>query len=63
MFSVTLNRPRAYNALSTMLFEELNEAVQAFHNDATTGAIVLTGSEKAFAGTTSKSSALTENCD
>ena len=46
-----------------MLFEELNEAVQAFHNDATTGAVVLTGSEKAFAGTTSKGSALTENCD
>ncbi len=48
--SVTLNRPRALNALSTALFVELNEALRNFDDDKETGAIVLTGSEKAFAG-------------
>ena len=49
--SVTLNRPRALNALSTALFAELNDAFQNFDDDVSTNAIVLTGSEKAFAGT------------
>ncbi|KAK3171858.1 hypothetical protein OEA41_003942 [Lepraria neglecta] len=46
---ITLNRPRALNALSSSLFQELNHALQDFDNDESTGAIVLTGSEKAFA--------------
>ncbi|KAF6221763.1 hypothetical protein HO133_001731 [Letharia lupina] len=46
---ITLNRPRALNALSTALFVELNDALQNFDNDDSTNAIVLTGSEKAFA--------------
>ena len=49
--SVSLNRPRALNALSSALFLELNDALQNFDNDDNTSAIVLTGSEKAFAGT------------
>ncbi|KAL6718357.1 hypothetical protein ACLMJK_004446 [Lecanora helva] len=46
---VTLDRPRALNALSSPLFEELNDALQSFDNDESTGAIVLTGNEKVFA--------------
>ena len=47
---VQLNRPRALNALSTPLMMELNEALRAFDADAEIGCMVLTGSEKAFAG-------------
>lgn len=47
---VTLNRPRTLNALSSALFTELNQALKKFDDDDATGAIVLTGSEKAFAG-------------
>ncbi|KAL8964650.1 MAG: hypothetical protein Q9183_004306 [Haloplaca sp. 2 TL-2023] len=46
---ITLNRPRALNALSTSLFRELNDALRQLDDDKSTGAIVLTGSEKAFA--------------
>ncbi|RKP38305.1 enoyl-CoA hydratase/carnithine racemase [Dimargaris cristalligena] len=46
---VTLNRPKALNALCSDLFTELNEALAKFDNDDGIGAIVLTGSEKAFA--------------
>ena len=48
--AVTLNRPKALNALSSPLFEELNDALRKLDEDETIGAIVLTGSEKAFAG-------------
>ena len=46
---VTLNRPEALNALSDQLIGELNEALDGFEADDKIGAIVLTGSEKAFA--------------
>lgn len=46
---ITLNRPKALNALSTPLFRELNAALREMDNDASVGAIVLTGSERAFA--------------
>jgi enoyl-CoA hydratase len=46
---ITLNRPQALNALSAALISELASALDDFENDATIGAIVLTGSEKAFA--------------
>ncbi len=45
---VTLNRPRALNALSAELMLELNEAVEALDKDASVGCIVLTGGDKAF---------------
>lgn len=47
---VTLNRPKALNALSSPLFVELNEALKKFEDDKEIGAIVLTGSDRAFAG-------------
>lgn len=48
--TVTLNRPKALNALSSPLFTELNDALSKYDNDKDIGAIVITGSEKAFAG-------------
>ncbi|CAG7917081.1 unnamed protein product [Penicillium olsonii] len=46
---ITLNRPKALNALCTPLMTELNEALSTYDNDKSIGAIVITGSEKAFA--------------
>ena len=46
---VTLNRPEALNALCAALIKELAEALDAFEADDAIGAIVLTGSDKAFA--------------
>jgi enoyl-CoA hydratase len=47
---VTLNRPKALNALSSPLFAELNKALVEADEDQAVGAVVITGSEKAFAG-------------
>jgi len=46
---ITLNRPDALNALNSTLVGELAAAVAAFDADEGVGAIVLTGSERAFA--------------
>ena len=46
---VTLNRPKALNALCTALIDELADAFDSLEADDAIGAIVLTGSEKAFA--------------
>jgi enoyl-CoA hydratase len=46
---ITLNRPKALNALNDALMDELGEALRAFDKDDDVGAIVITGSEKAFA--------------
>jgi enoyl-CoA hydratase len=46
---ITLNRPQALNALNAALISELASALDDFETDAAIGAIVLTGSEKAFA--------------
>ena len=46
---VTLNRPKALNALNQQLIAELNEALGGFESDAAIGCMVIAGSEKAFA--------------
>jgi enoyl-CoA hydratase len=46
---VTLNRPKALNALNSQVLAELIAAFKSFDADPGVGAIVLTGSEKAFA--------------
>ena len=46
---ITLNRPKALNALSDQLVTELGQALDALEADDAIGAIVVTGSEKAFA--------------
>lgn len=45
----TLDRPKALNALSNEVIGELAKALRDFDADEAVGAIVLTGSEKAFA--------------
>jgi enoyl-CoA hydratase len=46
---ITLNRPKALNALNDALVDEMGRALDAFEADEGIGAIVITGSEKAFA--------------
>ncbi|WP_018133028.1 enoyl-CoA hydratase-related protein [Effusibacillus pohliae] len=47
--TVTLNRPKALNALNSALLTELSELVDAIAKDASIGAVILTGAgEKAF---------------
>ena len=46
---ITLNRPKALNALSPDLMRELSKAVDVFEADSRIGCIVVTGSDKAFA--------------
>jgi len=46
---ITLNRPEVWNALNAQLMDELTEALRAFERDPAIGAILLTGSNKAFA--------------
>jgi enoyl-CoA hydratase len=46
---VTLNRPKALNALNSELLAELVQALEAIDADDALHAIVLTGSERAFA--------------
>jgi enoyl-CoA hydratase len=47
---VTLHRPKALNALCNGLFVELNQVLKEFDNNKDIGSIVITGSERAFAG-------------
>ncbi len=44
-----LNRPKALNALSRALMQELGDALAAFDADPAVGAMVITGSDKVFA--------------
>jgi enoyl-CoA hydratase len=46
---VALNRPKALNALNSALMGELAKALDVFDADRDVGAVILTGSEKAFA--------------
>lgn len=46
---ITLNRPKALNALCQALMDEMTEAVEDLENDEGIAVIIVTGSEKAFA--------------
>lgn len=46
---ITLNRPQALNALNNQLVRELMDALETYDKDDNIGAMVLTGSQKAFA--------------
>lgn len=46
---ITLNRPKALNALNDQLMDELGDALSKFDIDENIGCMVITGSEKAFA--------------
>ena len=46
---ITLNRPKALNALNDTLMNELGLALKAFDADESIGCLIITGSERAFA--------------
>ncbi|XP_062976640.1 enoyl-CoA hydratase, mitochondrial [Elgaria multicarinata webbii] len=46
---IQLNRPKALNALCDGLMSEMNQALESLEQDPAVGAIVITGSERAFA--------------
>jgi enoyl-CoA hydratase len=46
---ITLNRPEALNALSAQLIAEVSVALDGFETDDSIGAVMITGSAKAFA--------------
>ncbi|MBY0532508.1 MAG: enoyl-CoA hydratase [Xanthobacteraceae bacterium] len=46
---ITLNRPKALNALNSQLFKELNGVLDGWETDDNIACVLLTGSEKAFA--------------
>ncbi|PRP84312.1 enoyl-CoA hydratase [Planoprotostelium fungivorum] len=46
---ITLNRPKALNALCNQLLDELVHALEAYQKDDSVAAVVITGSNKAFA--------------
>uniref|UniRef100_A0A3Q2NXH7 Enoyl-CoA hydratase, mitochondrial n=1 Tax=Fundulus heteroclitus TaxID=8078 RepID=A0A3Q2NXH7_FUNHE len=46
---IQLNRPKALNALCDGLMKEVGQALDAFEADADVGAVVITGSDRAFA--------------
>jgi enoyl-CoA hydratase len=46
---IRLNRPKALNALNAQIISELSQALDAFDADVGIGAIVLAGSDRAFA--------------
>jgi len=46
---ITLNRPKALNALNDSLIDELGAALAGFEADPNVGCMVITGSDKAFA--------------
>ncbi|MFE3446212.1 enoyl-CoA hydratase [Nocardia sp. NPDC059180] len=46
---ITLNRPKALNALNAQVLDDVIAALDELENDNEIGAVVITGSEKAFA--------------
>ena len=73
---ITLNRPKAMNALCAALFDELVTALDELEADDSVGVIVITGNDKAFAAGADitemqsqtyqdmlNDSGLTKNCD
>src|ERR1700760_2557178 len=47
--TITLNRPKAPNALTSQVMNEVTTAAAEFDSDPSIGAIIVTGNEKAFA--------------
>ena len=46
---ITLNRPKALNALNAQLIDELNHALSDFQENTAIGCVIIAGSDKAFA--------------
>jgi enoyl-CoA hydratase len=47
--TITLNRPKALNALNSQVMNEVTTAAAELDNDPSVGAIIVTGNDKAFA--------------
>src|SRR3954463_7551779 len=47
--TITLNRPKALNALNSQVMTEVTTAAAEFDSDPGIGAIIITGNERAFA--------------
>lgn len=60
---ITLNRPKALNALNAALMTDLANALDELESDADVAAIVLTGSQKAFAGEFAERYVIFANCE
>lgn len=45
---LTLNRPKVFNAISEQMIREMKTAVWDFHQDLSTGVVIITGAGKAF---------------
>ena len=43
---ITLNRPKALNALNAQLIAELNQALSGFQEDPAIGCVIIAGSDK-----------------
>ena len=48
---IQLNRPKQLNSLNNALIKELIDALKGYDGNASVKAVVITGNEKAFAGT------------
>ncbi|MEX5623542.1 enoyl-CoA hydratase-related protein, partial [Pseudomonas syringae] len=46
---ITLNRPKALNAINSQVIDEVNQALDLLESDPQIGCMVITGSHKAFA--------------
>ena len=60
---LTLNRPKAKNALSTPLFDQLNVELEKADQDDSVRAIVITGGEKVFAAGADIKEMKDKNCE
>ena len=43
---ITLNRPKALNALNSQLIDELNDALSAFQENSAIGCVVIAGAKR-----------------
>jgi len=45
---LTINRPKVFNAINNQMIEEMKRAIEEFHQDRLVGAVIITGTGKAF---------------
>ncbi|MDI6753902.1 MAG: enoyl-CoA hydratase-related protein [Thermodesulfobacteriota bacterium] len=48
MGCLTINRPKVFNAINNQMIEEMKKAIEEFHQDKVVGAVIITGTGKAF---------------
>lgn len=45
---LTINRPKVFNAINNQMIEEMKRAIEELHQDRLVGAVIITGTGKAF---------------